>query len=96
MEVRDKPRCFVCNKVGHKAKDCFQRAKVGAMEQVGPRGTTWNRSSNRGHGRGFYKPVHDSRPSQAESASTREVAGPAIYCKLHGRALCPTVAEISQ
>ena len=85
---RDKPRCFVCNKVGHKAKDCFQRAKVGAMEQVRPRDNTWNRSSNRGHGRGFYQPVHDSRQSQAGCTSTKEVAGPAIYCRPHGRALC--------
>jgi len=73
----DKPRCFVCNKVGHKAKDCFQRAKVGAMEQVGPRGNKWNGSSNRGCGQGCYQPVQDPRQSQ----STREVAGPAIYCR---------------
>ena len=49
---------------------------------------TWNRSSNRGRGRGFYQPPQGSRPSQTDSKSTGEAAGPAIYCRLHGKALC--------
>jgi len=43
--------CFVCDRVGHTAKNCFHRVKVGAMEEVRPQVNTWNRSSKRGRGR---------------------------------------------
>jgi len=56
------------------------------MEEVRPQVNTWNQSSNRG--RGFYQPTQGPRPSKTDSQSTREAAGPAIYCKSHGKALC--------
>ena len=85
---RDKPRCFVCNRVGHRARDCFQRAKVGAMQQVEPRRGTWNWSSNRGRGRGFHQPFQGPRQGQTDSQSAEGTTGPAIYCRSHGKALC--------
>jgi transposase InsO family protein len=83
-------RCYVCNKEGHIAKNCFRRQKTAAMENSGPR--RWNTfreqypKVERSDGNAWVrKPSNETN----QTSNRREVK-----CKMHGKELCPECLDI--
>ena len=96
---RPKPQCYACGKMGHIARNCFQRQKTGAMEvddeseeEVGAMiqsGQRQNPSSQGGY-RNFARRANVSVESQNQASSSQadKSAMPYIYCKPHRKAFC--------
>jgi len=98
---QSKPKCYFCGKLGHIAKNCFQKQKAGAMqckeeseEQMGamiPSGQrfmTDNQPSYRNPMRKANVSLENRGQGQVSSQLEDVSAKPYIYCKPHRKAFC--------
>lgn len=80
--------CYVCGKLGHIAKNCFQRMKAGAMTQSFSSQRTWqNRSYNRNYGGNNTEASGPSHTTQDNNIT--------VYCKAHQRQNCVDCLDLT-
>ena len=85
---QNKPKCFVCGKLGHVARNCFKRQQAGAMVQTRPRVDRPQQTWNRNQFRRPYTSADTSREEQASSRGAEEETKVNITCRAHGKTTC--------
>jgi len=83
--VSSKPKCYNCGKMGHIAKNCFQKTQVGAMDQRNQKPDTGFKPSYEQSSRRIVNRV-SSEQRVNEVENTEKLL---IYCKSHRKAYCP-------